>query len=113
VKIVLVVAIVFVSMPAYAQWWPMPPFYQQPSYEQPRQHVSEPRQSKHSKQPIEHHRSEPVHYRTTVKIVHREATWRDLSQDRARDWIKGQVQSFCGRYPKDEACQKPADQENR
>jgi hypothetical protein len=28
-----------------------------------------------------------------------------MNQDDARDWIKEQASSFCGRYPKDEACQ--------
>jgi len=40
------------------------------------------------------------------KIIYREKTWQSMSQDDARNWIKEQAQTFCGKYPKDEACQK-------
>jgi hypothetical protein len=30
-----------------------------------------------------------------------------MSQDQARDWLKQQVQSFCGKYPKDQNCYWP------
>ena len=39
-----------------------------------------------------------------VKIVYRDRSWQNLSEDDAREWIKGQAQTFCGRYPKDIAC---------
>jgi hypothetical protein len=39
-----------------------------------------------------------------VRVVRAQPAWRDLPQDRAREWLKGQIEAFCGRYPKDESC---------
>lgn len=81
-------------------------------YEQQPQYQTEPRRQ-HTRRSIVHeHRSEhreprhsePItHIITKTRVVH-QGTWQDMSQDKAREWIKGQAQEFCGKYPKDEAC---------
>lgn len=95
-KCVSVALLVYVSaVPAQAQYqWPYYPGW--PGFEQPRPHVrSRPR-------------AKPLKYRTkTVTVVKRES-WRGMSQDRAREWLKGQAQEFCQKYQSDVACQRPA-----
>jgi len=41
------------------------------------------------------------------------STWRDMSQDRAREWLKEQVGSFCGKYPKDQSCYWPKKEDDQ
>lgn len=89
-------------------WWDQP---YQPSYQQPRYQTDSGSQRHHTRRVVhhEHHqeRREPVvHTVTKTKVIYQDNTWKNLSQDRAREWIKEQAQSFCGKYPKDEACVK-------
>lgn len=79
-------------------------------YEQP-QYQTEPRRQ-HTRRSVVHERREPRHSEPTIRtitktrVIRQESTWRGMSQDDARNWIKEQAQGFCGEYPKDEACVK-------
>ena len=89
------------AAPAQAQWC-----FGWDCYQQPAAPVYQPR-----RRPVEHKPAPPrVVYRERIvpKIVYRDRdrSWRSMSQDDAREWIKGQAQSFCGKYPKDEVCSR-------
>ena len=124
-RIALVGAIIFsssVSVHAQSQWyqWPFG------GWEQPQYQRSEPRRERRSYTRHYHHseskrhdaddsRSKPrpqpqpkpkVEYRTRTVVK----TWNDMSQDKARDWIREEVQGFCGKFPKDVACQRPKEE---
>jgi hypothetical protein len=103
------------TTPAQAQYYPTYQSfcvdwtcYQQRS---PQKLTQEPRhrsrhvEKKHTEKPKVYH-SEPKPTIRTVTVYKQARTWQNMNQDDAREWIKDQAQSFCGRYPKDEACQK-------
>jgi hypothetical protein len=53
--------------------------------------------------------SRPIHHPATIHhpaIVHHQNTSHEISQDRARDFVEKQVKQFCERYPKDKACHR-------
>jgi len=52
------------------------------------------------------HRTERARPVVRQVVRYREPSWRSMSQDKAREWIKDQAKAFCRKYPKDEACQK-------
>jgi hypothetical protein len=94
------VLVCVLAAPAQAQYqsWPYYPAW--PQVEQPR-HQPRPQRRRVKVQPS-------IVYRTkTVTVVKRD-TWRGLSQDRAREWLKDQAEEFCRKYPSDMACQRPA-----
>jgi hypothetical protein len=91
-------------VPAQAQQWPYYPAW--PQVEQPRQQ----QRPRPERRPV---KVKPqIVYRTrTVTVVKRDTareTWRGLSQDRAREWLKDQAEEFCRKYANDAACQRPA-----
>lgn len=95
-KCAFVALLVCVSvLPAQAQYqWPYQPW---PGFDQPRpQSRARPR----AKPEIRYHTK-------TVTVVKRE-TWRGMSQDRAREWLRDQTQEFCRKYTDDAVCQRPA-----
>ncbi len=47
-----------------------------------------------------------IRYQTKVVTVRE--TWRGMSQDRAREWLRDQTQEFCRKYTDDAVCQRPA-----
>jgi hypothetical protein len=85
------------AFPARAQYqWPYQPW---PGFEQPR---PQPRQHPRLRAKPE------IRYQTkTVTVVKRES-WRGMSQDRAREWLRDQTQEFCRKYTDDAVCQRPA-----
>jgi hypothetical protein len=119
-KKILLASLALLTTPAQAQYYPQ---YQSWCFDwscqQPQQKRSETRhhsrhtERRHTEKPVVHHTEKPKpEVRTRVvtvtrpAVVHPAATWRSMNQDEAREWIKEQAQSFCGRYPKDEACVK-------
>jgi hypothetical protein len=126
-KILLATLFTLVPASTYAQYYPT---YQFPCFDwscsqkqsTPRQrsapelhHRSRHTERRHTEKPKEHRseRSSPkpvVHTRvvtvTRPAVIRPASTWRSMNQDDARNWIKEQAASFCGRYPTDQACQK-------
>jgi hypothetical protein len=121
---ILAIAITIVMVtPVYAQQQWCPPWmwgcyqqqyqdpYQAPRRSEHRTHRSVTHYPKHT----EHHDPKPSHnddlkskpvpvHTRTVTVTRPVKTWKDMNQDDAREFIKEQAQSFCGKYPKDEAC---------
>jgi uncharacterized protein with NAD-binding domain and iron-sulfur cluster len=88
------------AAPAQAQYQPWPYYPAWPQVEQPRQQQSPRSERRKAKSQI-------VYRTRTVTVVKRD-TWRGMSQDSAREWLKDQAGEFCRKYPSDEACQRPA-----
>jgi hypothetical protein len=108
------------TTPAQAQYYPQYQSWcfdwscqqQQRPTPEPR-HRSRHTEKRHTEKPVVHHSDpKPVPRVRVVTVTrpttttHPAATWRSMNQDDAREWIKDQAASFCGRYPKDEACVK-------
>jgi hypothetical protein len=90
------------AAPAQAQYQPWPYYPAWPQVEQPKQQQRlRPERRRVKAKPS-------IVYRTrTVTVVKRD-TWRGMSQDRAREWLRDQAEEFCRKFPSDMACQRPA-----
>jgi hypothetical protein len=92
-----VVFLLALTRAAGAQWWPMPEPYCPWCYQERRAPASTKHvhREKPKPKPVERHAQKP---KPKPRVI-------SMSVDEERAWIKGRVQSFCGRHPKDIACQ--------
>jgi hypothetical protein len=95
-----VVLVCVLAAPAQAQYQPWPYYPAWPQVEQPKQQSHRVRRPERTKPEII--------YRTRIRTVTVRDSWRGMSQDRAREWLKAQAQDFCRKYGDDVACQRPA-----